>query len=227
LIVDRDYCDPAFLARTFPGCLPALAGTLADIPRGLAMLRQGLAAVPPQRITEGAEVLSRLGALQDRQLVAALAAVGGPGVMPILRRALDAGQPALAALVVGHLRSLRLPDAEAVALRCVESAADLPLRYVDDLCRMVEEQRQADAAVRHQSGLILRTMLLERWQTLSQERRLLAIAGLRHVSCPESMALLSRLARTGRFTQFGKQARSVRQQARDALRWMVAKGRQS
>jgi hypothetical protein len=225
LIVGREYCDAAFVSRTFPRCLPILASALAATPRGIAMLRQALGMLPPQRITEGAEVLRRLGALRDRKLVAALAAVGGPAVTPMLRRALGAAEPAIVVLVAEHLRSLPLPTAETVALRCIDSVEGLPLRYLDDLCRMVEDRRKEDPAARQASGSILRSMLVERWDRLPHERRLLSIAAFRHLPGPESTALLYRLARGGRFTQFGRQARAVRRKARETLKWLAVEGR--
>lgn len=221
LVCDHDYVDAGLVARSFPESLPVFARLLGKTPAGLELLRHALTVVGEVRLCRGAEVLRAAGSL-DTRTVQALVALGGPLVLPLVQRALPTEDSQLRTAVLGYLRTLELPQAEGAALRFVEPPTELPMRYVEDLLRLAAGREAGDQRLRQQSSMLLRAFVLDPRRRL--ERRLSAMAGLRHLPGPETKAALLRLATEGRFTRFGKGPRALRQRAREVLQWLERRG---
>lgn len=221
MVRSREFLTPQLFEATFPRALPLYARVLGGELRGLDVLRRSLAAVGARRLTEGAEQLARSGELLQAAVQAAILALGADVAMPFVQRMVRHLTPDERSRVVVFLRSLPLPDAEVAALRCIEPPSALPVRYLEDVCR-IAVTRAEDADTRRLSSRLLRAYVNR--EDVPLERRLVAIAGLRHHTDPETQTLLRLLAQTGRFTQHGVEARAVRRQAREALSRIVRPG---
>ncbi|MGE3172978.1 MAG: hypothetical protein AB7O97_10170 [Planctomycetota bacterium] len=222
VIQERGYARPELMAATFPASLPVFARILGANAQGIEVLRRVLAGIGAGRMRAAADELFATGQLLDPGVVTVIAAVGGAVVLPLLRRVVTVDQSAIRTTVVGYLRTLPLPAAESAALRCVEPAPDLPARYLEELFRLASDKVEQDPRTRQLSSQLLRAFAAD--PRRRHERRLVAIAGLRHLPGVETRALLRRLAGEGRFTQFSATARALRRQARSVLQRLGERG---
>ena len=216
MVLERQYVYPELIARTYPASLALAVRVCGLLPSGIEVLRRGLMAIDRDRLAAGAKTLDQLGTLRAPAVLQALVAVGGRTVLPLMAGVAALDDPAVRELVVGYLRAMQLPDAEAAALRGVHPASKLSKRYVLMLCQ-IAESGEGDADARLSSGQLLCAFIDKIGPSLPPQRYLQAIAGLRHLQDPGTVALLSTLAKRGRFTSFGRAARAVRKTARDAL----------
>jgi len=217
LIVDRGYLDAGFVRRTFPGAFPTCARLLGQSHAGIATLREGLDLLGRKQLAAGAELLGARNALADPVVLAAVRDIGGERVLPIVRCALASDSPAVREGLIGLLRSLPLPAAEAAALRCLRPPAELPAGYLAGLCRLLEERSAGDARLREQSGKLLRDFVNGASTTLPADVRLRAVSFLELVPGPETEALLRRLARRRWLPFQAATARALRDKARAVL----------
>jgi hypothetical protein len=142
-------------------------------------------------------------------------------VLPFLPHAASHGSRDIRQILLDLARNLPLPEPERAALGSVASVDDLPRAYLQNLLTAVS-QKKFDETQRAATGRLLRAAVERSYKRGDHEGLLAAIDNLRHVPEPETRALLRFLATTGRFTQFGSQARAVRRCARAVLRQIAS-----
>lgn len=124
--------------------------------------------------------------------------------------------------LVPWLRTRQLPAPEATVLRVFPNPQSLPSAYVRSL-HAACVRRRYDDALRQTTGALLRQALTE--LSLAFGDRLAAVDQLAAVPGPETERALERLARRGRFLQWGESARALRRRAAEALLRLRGGGR--
>jgi hypothetical protein len=221
LVRTERFVDAAFVARGFPEALPLAARVLGQDADGLRTLREGLEMLGTMLPLGGVTAAAKAGVLLDHGVVRALVAIGGDLVLPFLPHAASHGSRDIRQILLDLARNLPLPEPERAALGSVASVDDLPRAYLQNLLTAVS-QKKFDETQRAATGRLLRAAVERSYKRGDHEGLLAAIDNLRHVPEPETRALLRFLATTGRFTQFGSQARAVRRCARAVLRQIAS-----
>ena len=215
LLRERHYLTQELLVAGFPDSLPLAARVLSEAPDDLALMRRVLTALKPQLSSGGADAAEAAGCLRDPSLVALLTHVGGKLGTLLLGHCTANDDASHAALRAFALR-LSLPPAEALALRLCD-AERVPLTYVRRILR-AHGLDSYDPTVRQTSASLLRDHVADGRPRLALPAMLEGITALRFVPDAETLRLLRRLARAGRFIDFTHGARAVRRCAKDTLR---------
>jgi hypothetical protein len=212
----RAYIDAQFLTRGFPESLPLAARALGSDAAGLKVFQQGLQALAPVLAIGGVQAAAAAGVLADEAVVAALAAIGGEAVLPLLVHAAASSTSAVRGHLIAYARTRELPLPEKALLDEPTAPPLLTSDYVRELYSALVRKR-VPPALRVITGSLLCTVVERGLDSMPTDALLTAIDNLRHAPTPTTVALLTQLATQGRFTTFHARARAIRRSARAAL----------
>lgn len=214
LVRERSYLTQDLFAAGFPQSLPVAAKLCGDDQDELALVRRALNALAPMLRNGAAEAAEASGHLAGPAVVTLLTRVGGKPATLLLSHC-ETSDPASHAMLRDFTARIALPAAEAHALRLCAPEL-VPTHYLRRILRAHALDR-FDTSVRQTSAALLREHVATGRPRLTLPEMLDAIHTLQFVPDEETLALLRRIARAGRFVNFTHGARAVRRRARDTL----------
>lgn len=225
-LLQRGYLDDDLVAKVFPAHFVRFVQSLTDRLGDQQRLRKVLAAIDPNRLQIGAQLMRHDGQLRDRQLVDRLAAAGGPHLRHLMAEVAALDEDWARARTTLYLFTQELPRTEALALHNVFPPGVLPAQYLVQLCSLVGAS-SGNPQLAQQSAQLLRDFVAGARAPEHHERRLKAMRSLAAIPGPETRSLLEQLANEGRFTRFGRTARETRRTAGETLAQMQRNGDRS
>lgn len=216
---DRAYIDAEFVMRGFPESLPLAARALGSDAAGLKVLQEGMRALAPVLAIGGVRAATVAGVLADEPTVAALAAIGGEQVLPLLVQAAANSTPAVRVSLLAYARTRELAAPEKALLADPAAASLFTSDYVRELYDAIVRRRVAPT-LRAMTANLLGQIVERGVESMPLEALSQAIDNLRHVPTPAVAKLVGELASQGRFTSFGARARTIRRTARAVLETM-------
>lgn len=214
VVHERGYLTQELLTRCFPDSLPVAAKLCGDDQDQVALVRRVLNALAPMLVNGAAAAAEAGGHLAGPAVAGLLARIGGKPATLLLSHC-EAADPASHAALRDFAARIPLPTAEAHVLRLCP-VETVPTNYLRRILR-AHAVDAFDASVRQTSAALLRERVASGRQRLTLPAMLDAIGALQFVPDEESLALLRRLARAGRFVNFTAGARAVRRRARETL----------
>lgn len=219
MLRELGYVDAVYVTRGFPETLPLAARVLGGDPAGRKILLAGIEALAPVLEIGGIRAAVASGVLADEPVVAALAAIGGQRVLPLLVPAAADSTPATRLHLIAYARTRDLPPPELALLRHPAAAAVITSDYVRELYECLV-RRRVPQPLRTTTHGLLRAIVERGFEELAEAELLAAIDNLRHAPDAATVALLRQLAAHRRFTNFSGRLRAVRRTAKDVLATM-------
>jgi hypothetical protein len=211
----RGYVDETLVTRGFPEGLPLAARVLGADANGAAVLRRGLATVALALTTGGVDAALACGALRDPVVLRALLGAGGDEARRLLLAAAKAEPRVARTAILAHLRTRALPELAALVLRTHRNDEALTAKYVGSLWLTCDSGRPDPATDAASAELLVRAVAAN--DAIPHADRIAALSYLHLAPRGAVEVLLRRLAREGRFTRWGREARELRLHARRAL----------
>lgn len=213
---DRAYIDAEFVMRGFPESLPLAARALGSDPAGLKVFQDGLRALAPVLAIGGVRAATVAGVLNDEPTIAALTAIGGEQVLPLLVQAAASSTAPIRVHLLAYARTRELAAPEKALLADPAVAPMLTSDYVRELYDAIA-RRRVQPTLRTMTARLLGQIVERGLESMPIEALCQAIDNLRHVPTPGIAKQLAELANQGRFTNFSARSRAIRRAAKAAL----------
>lgn len=217
LLLQRGAVDSGVFAAAFPQGFLEFVDAIGSHGTRAELLWEVLARIGPRRLATGARTLLTDGMFTHKRLERLLGA--GELALPLLAVVAAHSDAQVRTRVVKFLRDRAAPDAASAALHCVDPPSDLPPSYVSALCWR-DTDGQGHDLVRVSSQILCDFVQRIRARPQLHGRLLEAIEALRMAPSDFAIALLTELAKAGRFS-LSRRVRAVRRTAASVLRAVV------